>query len=158
MTRSATTCSCSPAREPDSAWHRFLDNLLEVAAQLGVVKVAGLAHIRSPRRTRGCRACRSRRSAEVAAGLPFLKNSVDVPAGISAAIETRFTKYGIPSFGLWAQVYHYVAAAAYPAATVALLSGLNETVGVVTEAVAVRQEAIASGCSSTGSCPATPTT
>jgi hypothetical protein len=131
-------------QEPDSAWHRFLDNLLEVAAQLGVVKVVGLgAYPFATPHTRPSRLSVTCGSAEVAASMRFLKNSIDVPAGISAAIETRFTDYGIPSFGLWAQVPHYVAAAAYPAATVALLSGLNETVGVVTEAVAVRQEAIA---------------
>ncbi len=131
-------------QEPDSAWHRFLDGVLEVAAQLGVVNVVGLgAYPFATPHSRPSRLSVTSGSADVAADLPFLKNSVDVPAGISAAIEARFTEHGIPSFGLWAQVPHYVAAAAYPAATVALLSGLNESVGIVTEAVTVRQEAIA---------------
>jgi PAC2 family len=131
-------------QEPDSAWHRFLDSLVEVAAMLGVTKVVGLgAYPFATPHSRPSRLSVTCGSPGVADSLPFLKNSVDVPAGVAAAIEARFSDHGIPSFGLWAQVPHYVAAAAYPAATVALLSGLNESVGIVTEGVAARQEAIA---------------
>ncbi|HWC66506.1 MAG TPA: PAC2 family protein [Acidimicrobiales bacterium] len=131
-------------QEPDSAWELFLDSLLEVSAALGVTKVVGLgAYPFATPHSRPSRLSITCGSRAVAESLPYLRNSVDVPAGIAAAIEARFSEHGIPSFGLWAQVPHYVAAAAYPAATVALLSGLNESVGIVTEAVPVRQEAIA---------------
>jgi hypothetical protein len=130
-------------QEPDSAWDLFLDSLVEVCTSLGVTHVVGLgAYPYATPHSRPSRLSVTCGSTEVADGLPFLKNSVDVPAGIAAAIESRFTDIGVPSFGLWAQVPHYVAATAYPPATIALLTGLNETVGVVTEAVAVRQEAI----------------
>jgi hypothetical protein len=80
-------------------------------------------------------------SEELAASLPYLKNSVDVPAGIGAALEQQFTQAGVPAVGLWAQVPHYVANLPYPGASVALLGGLHEMTGVVTEGVALRQDA-----------------
>jgi hypothetical protein len=131
-------------QEPDSAWELFLDSLVEVSAGLGVTKVVGLgAYPFATPHSRPSRLSVTCGTRAVADDLPYLKNSVDVPAGIAAAIEARFSEHGIPAFGLWAQVPHYVAAAAYPAATVALLTGLNESVGIVTEAVSARQEAIA---------------
>jgi PAC2 family len=130
-------------QEPDSAWRRFLDALLETAAQLGVRKVVGLgAYPFATPHTRQSRLSVTCGSKEVAASLPYLKNSVDVPSGAAAAIEAAFTEHGIPSYGLWVQVPHYVSAAIYPAAAVALLAALSESAGVFTEAVELRQEAM----------------
>jgi hypothetical protein len=80
---------------------------------------------------------------ELAASLPYLKNSVDVPAGIEAALEKRFARLGVPALGLWAQVPHYVSNFPYPAASVALLGALSDVAGVTTDAVAMRNEAVA---------------
>ena len=63
-------------------------------------------------------------TSELAASLPYLKNSVDVPAGIEAALEVHFTSLGIPAVGLWAQVPHYAANFPYPGATLSLLAAL----------------------------------
>ena len=82
-------------------------------------------------------------SAEVAGGLPYLRNSIDVPAGIEAALERRFAEIGVPAVGLWAQVPHYVSNVPYPGASVALLDGLSDVAGVVTEGVALRNDAAA---------------
>ena len=68
-------------------------------------------------------------SVEVANSLRYLRNSVDVPAGIEAALERRFTDAGVPAVGLWAQVPHYVSNVPYPAASVALLDGLKDVAG-----------------------------
>ena len=81
-------------------------------------------------------------SPEVAAGLPYLKNSVDVPAGIQAALERSFGERGLPAVGLWAQVPHYVSASAYPPASVTLLTALQEVSGLRVEAVELREDAI----------------
>ena len=77
----------------------------------------------------------------MAASLPFLRNSVDVPAGIEAVLERRFGDAGVPAVGLWAQVPHYVSNVPYPAASMALLDGLKEVSGIVTEGTNVRNEA-----------------
>ena len=79
-------------------------------------------------------------SDEVAATVPYLKNSVDVPAGVQAALEHGFTARGIPALGLWAQVPHYVSASAYPQASMALLGGLHEVAGLDVEAGLLREE------------------
>ena len=45
---------------------------------------------------------------------PTCRNSVDVPAGMQAALERQFAELGLPAVGLWAQVPHYVADDALP--------------------------------------------
>ena len=47
--------------------------------------------------------------------LPFLRSSIDVPAGVAAALEIELHDRGIPTVGLWAQVPHYIASVSYPA-------------------------------------------
>ena len=46
----------------------------------------------------------------------------------------------IPALGIWAQVPHYVAAMAYPAASVALLDGLSEVTGITVAATDLRAD------------------
>ena len=45
-------------------------------------------------------------------------------AAIAATLEVAMHDRHIPAVGVWAQVPHYVATMAYPAASVALLDGL----------------------------------
>ena len=73
--------------------------------------------------------------------LPVLKNSVDVPAGMSAVLEHALTKAGVSSLGIWVQVPHYVSAMSYPAASAALLDGLREVTGVTVDAADLAREA-----------------
>jgi hypothetical protein len=128
--------------EPDSAWRLFCDTVAEITLDLGVRMSVGLgAYPYGAPHTRPSRLSITAGSSELATSLPYLKNSVDVPAGVGAALEQRFTTAGVPAVGLWAQVPHYVANLPYPGASVALLGGLREMTGVATEAVALRQEA-----------------
>ena len=91
--------------------------------------------------TRASRLSVSSPSSDLVATLPLLKNSVDVPAGVQAALEHGFAARGVPAVGLWAQVPHYVSAAAYPPASVALLGGLGEVAGLRVDATVLRTEA-----------------
>jgi proteasome assembly chaperone (PAC2) family protein len=128
--------------EPDSGWRLFCDATIDIALDLGVRMVVGLgAYPYGAPHTRPSRLSITAGSVDLAASLPYLKNSVDVPAGVGAALEERFTLAGLPAVGLWAQVPHYVANLPYPGASVALLGGLREMTGVATEGVALRQEA-----------------
>jgi hypothetical protein len=92
--------------------------------------------------TRDPRLSSSSPSADVVGSVPYLKNSVDVPAGMGAVLEHAFTDKGVPSLGIWAQVPHYVSAMSYPAATLALLVGLHDVAGLEVEAALVRQETV----------------
>ncbi|MFT3855046.1 MAG: PAC2 family protein [Ilumatobacteraceae bacterium] len=113
--------------EPDAQWRRFAAGFAELAVGLGVTQAVGFGaypfatpHTRAPRLS-----CTSP-SPELAASLPFLKSSVDVPAGMGAVLEHALFDQSVPATTIWAQVPHYVSTMAYPAATVALLAGLRD--------------------------------
>lgn len=117
--------------EPDSQWKHFARSVTDLALRLGVYQMVALgAYPFATPHTRPSRLSSSSPSADVVAAVPYLKNSVDVPAGMSAVLEHALTEAGIASLGIWVQVPHYVSAMSYPAASVALLDGLREVTGV----------------------------
>lgn len=127
--------------EPDMAWHRFTREVVGVAVELGVQQMAHLgAYPFAAPHTRPSRVSVTTPSQDVLARVPFLRSSVDVPAGAAAALEAEFHAHGIPALGIWAQVPHYIASMNYPAASVALLDALREATGLVTEAPDLRAE------------------
>jgi hypothetical protein len=129
--------------EPDSQWRRFADVVSTLAVDMSVRKMVALgAYPFATPHTRDPRLSSSSPSADVVANVPYLKNSVDVPAGMGAVLEHAFTDKGIPALGIWAQVPHYVSAMSYPAATLALLSGLHDVAGLEVDAAAIRQETV----------------
>jgi hypothetical protein len=73
--------------------------------------------------------------------LTLSKNSLDVPAGIEPVIEHSLHKIGIASMCIWAQVPHYVASMAYPAATAALLEAVSMETGLTLDASRFSREA-----------------
>ncbi|MEY2415829.1 MAG: hypothetical protein QOH53_1163 [Ilumatobacteraceae bacterium] len=129
--------------EPDSQWRKFGDVVSALAVELGVQQMVALgAYPFATPHTRDPRLSSSSPSADVVANVPYLKNSVDVPAGMGAVLEHAFTEKGMPALGIWAQVPHYVSALSYPAATLALLTGLHDVAGLVVDAAGIRQETI----------------
>ena len=117
--------------EPDAAWRAFVDAASTLAVDLGARMLVGLgAYPYATPHTRPPRLSISASSIELAGSLPFGRNTVDVPAGVQAALERSFADKGLPAVGLWAQVPHYVSNFAYPAASVALLGGLTEVAGI----------------------------
>jgi hypothetical protein len=127
--------------EPDMAWHRFAQAVSDIAVELDVKQMVGFGaypfatpHTRPPRLS-----CTSP-STDVLANVTFLRSSVDVPAGMAAALEHAMHARKIPALGIWAQVPHYVAAMAYPAASVALLDGLSEVTGITVAATDLRAD------------------
>jgi hypothetical protein len=129
--------------EPDMAWHRFADTVGDLAAQLTVSKMAALgAYPFAAPHTRPPHLSATSPSADVLASVPFRRSSVDVPAGMAAALEQALSGRGIPALGIWSQVPHYVATMSYPAASVALLEGLALATGVTVDAADLRREAV----------------
>ena len=128
--------------EPDTAWNLFSDVVADVAVQLGVTRMFGLGafpfaapHTRPPHLS-----CTSP-SPHVLAEVPFLKSTVDVPAGMEAILEHALTERGIASLGLWSQVPHYVSALAYPAAAAALLGAVQMVAGLSIDITELQEEA-----------------
>ncbi|MGZ4770244.1 MAG: proteasome assembly chaperone family protein [Ilumatobacteraceae bacterium] len=129
--------------EPDSQWRRFADVVSTLSVQLGVTKMVALgAYPFATPHTRDPRLSSSSPSPDVVASIAYLKNSIDVPAGMGAVLEHAFVDKGVPALGIWAQVPHYVSAMSYPAATLALLNGLHEVAGIRVDVAAIRQETI----------------
>ena len=128
--------------EPDSQWRRFAQSVSSLATQLGVTSmvVLGAYPFASPH-TRPARLSCSSPSADVVANVPYLKNSVDVPAGMGAVLEHALTDAGISALGLWVQVPHYVSTMAHPEASVALIDGLQQVAGITVEAATLRSDA-----------------
>ena len=128
--------------EPDCRWQHFADVVGDLAIDLGVWRMLGIgAYPIATPHTRAVQVSCSSPSAEVIASLPYLKSSVDVPAGMEAALEHALAKRNIDALGLWAQVPHYVASMAYPAASAALLGAICDSGGVSLDTSAIRQQA-----------------
>jgi PAC2 family protein len=129
--------------EPDTQWRRFAEVVSTLAIELGVRQLVALgAYPFATPHTRAPRISSSSPSADVVANVAYLKNSIDVPAGMGAVLEHAFTDKGVPALGIWAQVPHYVSAMSYPAATLALLTALHDVAGLMIDAAAIRQETI----------------
>jgi proteasome assembly chaperone (PAC2) family protein len=127
--------------EPDSAWRSFADVVTTLSIDMGVrmAVVFGAYPFAAPH-TRAARLSCSSPSPELVESLSFLKNSVDVPAGMGAVLEHSFTDKGIPALGLWAQVPHYLGTMSYPAASVALLDGLARIADIHIDSAALKAE------------------
>jgi hypothetical protein len=127
--------------EPDMAWHRFAAAVSDIAVELDVTQMVAFgAYPFAAPHTRAPRLSCSSPSTEMLANVTFARSSVDVPAGMAAALEHALHARKIPSLGIWVQVPHYVAAMAYPAAAVALLDGLTEVTGISIAASSLRAD------------------
>jgi len=126
--------------EPDHAWRAFTRAVVDLALELGARMVVGLGAYPAPvPHTRPTKLAVTAGDPRLV-GAGMVRATIDVPAGVQAAIERRATEVGLPAIGLWAQVPHYVAAMPYPAASVALLDGLASVADVRIESPALRQE------------------
>ncbi len=111
--------------EPDMRWRAFGEAVVGLAADLGTRLVAGLGAFPAPvPHTRPVQLAAVATSAELAEQVGFVSGSLEVPAGVHAALQEGFAAAGIPAVGLWARVPHYVSAMPYPAASAALVEGL----------------------------------
>jgi proteasome assembly chaperone (PAC2) family protein len=129
--------------EPDMAWHRFCATIAELAERFGVRTMSSLgAYPFATPHTRPANVSATSPSRDVVSSLGFRVSSVDVPAGMAAAIEQTLHDRGIRSVGVWAQVPHYVAAMSYPAASVALLDALEQVTGITIPARDLRREMV----------------
>lgn len=128
--------------EPDHQWHAFSDAVVELAEDLDVSLAVSLGAFPAPvPHTRPCRIAATATTRDLAERVGFVPGSIEVPAGVQAAIERRFFDADIPAVGLWARVPHYVAAAPYPAASAALLEGLTTLTGLSIDTSELRQAA-----------------
>jgi hypothetical protein len=128
--------------EPDSNWKFFATTVAELASQLGVRRMVGLgAYPYAAPHTRPVGVSITTPDANVADRLSLAKNTVDVPAGVESVLEHALFDRGTEVIGLWAQVPHYIASMAYPAASAALLTQLCDISGLKVDVTPLRREA-----------------
>ena len=116
--------------EPDHLWRRFVDDVLELDEIFDARMLVGLgAYPATVPHTRPVTMSVTAATEELAALSGLLRGTLDVPAGVQAALEHRFGEAGIAALGLWSQVPHYVSGemTPYPAASLSLLEQLSRT-------------------------------
>jgi proteasome assembly chaperone (PAC2) family protein len=128
--------------EPDSRWQHFAQCVVELSEKLNVRRMLGMgAYPIATPHTRAVKISCTSPDAHLSSLLPFIKSSVDVPAGMEAVLEQAMFNAGIQSVGLWAQVPHYVASMSYPAAAAALIAAVCDTGGISVDGDSLREQA-----------------
>ncbi len=127
--------------EPDFLWPTFLRAVTDLIGTLRVRTVVGLGAFPAPTpHTRPVRLASTvpPGSTGLAGRLGTVHGTLEVPAGIQAALEVALGAAGVPAIGLWARVPHYVSAMPYPEASAALVEGLCAVTGLVLDATPLR--------------------
>jgi hypothetical protein len=128
--------------EPDHSWPTFSQAAVELAELFDVRLIIGLgAYPAAVPHTRPVRMASTASSPELARLLGFVRGTLDVPAGVQAAIEREAADAGIPSLGLWAQVPHYASAMPYPGGGAALIKGLAQVADLAIDVGPLEDEA-----------------
>lgn len=127
--------------EPDHVWRRFSSAVVDLALSLGTRMVVGLgAYPAAVPHTRPTNLASTSTDEALVERIGFVRGTIDVPAGVQAAVERRCSEVGLPALGLWAQVPHYAAAMPYPAASAALIEGLNRLTGLSLDPTSLHEE------------------
>lgn len=117
--------------EPDHRWRRFSAEVVELAEAAGVELVLALGAYPAPvPHTRAPKVVATATERELADRIGYVPGSLEIPAGVNAAIERACADRHLPAAGLWVQVPHYVANYAYPPSTIALLEALSRYGGL----------------------------
>jgi hypothetical protein len=117
--------------EPDHSWRAFTAAVIDLAQRFATRMIVGFgAYPAAVPHTRPTVMSVTASDEELAGRWPFLRGTLDVPAGVQAAIERSAGDAGLPAIGLWAQVPHYTSAMAYPAASRAILQAAETVAGI----------------------------
>ena len=130
--------------EPDFHWSDFGDVVTDVAGRFDVRLVVGLGAFPAPTpHTRPIRVIGTvpKASEHLLSHVGRVTGELEVPAGISAALELGFAEVDLDVITLWARVPHYVASMPYPQAAVALIDGLAQIAGLTLDASHLRASA-----------------
>ncbi|MDH2902742.1 MAG: PAC2 family protein [Actinomycetota bacterium] len=130
--------------EPDFHWSDFVEAVTDAALRFDVRLVIGLGSFPAPTpHTRPVRVIGT--APEASANLLPLVGTVagelEVPAGISSALELGFADVDVDVLTLWARVPHYVASMPYPQAAASLIEGLARIAGLTLDASVLRAAA-----------------
>jgi len=128
--------------EPDTEWELFSQAVVKLVDELGVTLAVnfhgvpfGVPH------TRPVHLIPHGNRHDLLLGYPKWFDQAQVPGSAMALTEFRLAQAGRDVFGLAAQVPHYVARSAYPAAAVRILEAVTAATGLVLPAQELRERA-----------------
>jgi hypothetical protein len=132
--------------EPDTEWELFSRAVVNLVDELGVTLAVnfhgvpfGVPH------TRPVHLIPHGNRRDLLLGYPKWFDQAQVPGSAMALTEFRLAQAGRDVFGLAAQVPHYVARSAYPAAAVRILEAVTSATGLVLPAQDLRERALRVG-------------
>lgn len=133
--------------EPDFHWRGFVAGVVDLALRCEVRTVVGFGAFPAP--TPHTRATKlvgtaAEEYADLIERVGTVHGELEVPAGVTSALEVAMADAGIPMVTMWARVPHYVAAMPFPEASAALLDGLLPVVGLHFDVAELRKAADAS--------------
>ena len=128
--------------EPDTEWELFSRAVVNLVDELGITLAVnfhgvpfGVPH------TRPVHLIPHGNREDLLLGYPKWFDQAQVPGSAMALTEFRLAQAGRDVFGLAAQVPHYVARSAYPAAAVRILEAVTAATGLVLPAQELRDRA-----------------
>jgi proteasome assembly chaperone (PAC2) family protein len=110
--------------EPSIRWREVTQEIVGAAQRLGVKKAIGLGGIPMPvshRRPMSVLVTATSHSLLQEAGPDVTRPDYTGPTGLQTVVQLALGEAGIPTYGLWAQVPHYVSGSASPPAIRALV-------------------------------------
>lgn len=129
--------------EPDSAWNRFSSAVRTLAQHLNISMMVGMGAYPFPTpHTRPSNLSCTTPTLDLLSKVPFIRSTVDVPAGMTAVLEQVLHDTGIPSISIWAQVPQYLPGMTYPAASMALIDGLRTVASLHFDTGSLEHEAV----------------
>ena len=128
--------------EPDHAWERFVAAVLQLVERLGVTRVVALHAIPMPvPHTRPVTVTAHATRRELIESYPVYWGEMRIPGSVGALLELRMGEAGVDALGVAAHVPHYLAQAAYPAASLTLLEHLERLTGLHVPTETLREAA-----------------
>lgn len=113
--------------EPNMRWRQFSDEILVLAAELGVTLAVTLGALLSDSpHTRPVPVTGTATDSGTARRLGVEPSHYEGPTGIVGVIQEVSARRGLPTVSLWAAVPHYVAQAPSPKATLALVRRVED--------------------------------
>ena len=119
--------------EPDVHWGSFVEAVYELIIRFDVNLVIGLGAFPAPApHTRPIKLAATVPSSSIRLleHVGLVPGELEVPAGVTSALEMRLDDSGIDMITLWARVPHYVAAMPFPQAAAALIEGAANVGGL----------------------------
>ncbi|MDM7831015.1 PAC2 family protein [Cellulomonas edaphi] len=116
--------------EPSMRWRHYCDEVLGIAASLGVRTVVTVgALLADVPHTRPIPVTSTSEDPELREALGLEPNSYEGPTGIVGVLQHEAAHRGLNAMSLWAAVPHYVAHPPSPKATLAVLRRLEQLLG-----------------------------